>query len=347
MKYGVVRGSFREMGEQHGEMFRSEIIELARIRKDYIFLKSPFLKKETLSEICSAMLNYIYQNIPDLKSEIGGVCAASGIKDCDLIIGGGLTDILDIVANTEANTGRIHECTVVLDNLNKRIYGTWDTHKTAADTAIILERHPTGGPATLALTTPGWPVQQGINSAGLAFAITNLITSACDEYMLNYIAAIATVSRASSVDDVRKIFDINRFASAHSYLILDSKSNAAYIETSADSVCWANVPLSDVFVAANHFQTHPIEICNQNLKIINQSQVRVRRAWEDIVPTGGQSDQFAKALFGATEVNKVAENDTAMTGAHFILEPISRTIFYGAGPSFGLKMNSISLNVEH
>lgn len=174
--YLLISGTPEEMGRVHGETFSPLIQKLYHDRLGLLLKSRGGISVRSIKRIALYLWGAICRNCEIIAREVEETAKAAGLHPWQVVIAGAFTDILDLLL--PKCHGEHHECTIAINPRSSFIAGTWDSHESAMDSLIILERHPLGAPATLALTTAGWPCQQGVNDAGIGFAITNLTPTA-------------------------------------------------------------------------------------------------------------------------------------------------------------------------
>ena len=321
------KGTHDQIGRQVGEEFRRKINNLLRLRRDILLGSVEGISLDDVERVCRVSVNSVKRYTPTVYTEINAVAEAANISVGEMMIAGGYTDLIDVLGKvTHPLDG---ECTVISRTDDRAIFGTWDSHVTAKDSLILLERHLSCGLKTLALSTAGWPAQQGINNCGIAFAITNLTPKTSNPSGLNYIAANAYIA------DCRNIFQFLHFAkhtpfqSGHSFILSDSKGNGFVVETSASGISKRKTISCDC--QTNHYIDIRLDN-NSNYSFMDGSKNRRFEA-QTSLSSSTDAYKFKKALKLSQYINKSDPNSLAYTCGHFYLSTTQNKVWYSGGPA--------------
>ena len=251
-------GAPREMGRQHGEMFRTEIREFIDIRMDRILKavkeKGLGLDRQGVLDLAREHLPFHEAYAPDVHKEFLGIAEGADVPPEELMIGNGLTDVRDVVLQSPGE----QECTSFIANRNGTDDGTvwfgqnWDMHATAEPYIRAFLRKPKDAPRTLTMTTTGCLTLTGINEEGIGIGNNNLVPKDARPGVI-YLAMMHNALAQRTFDDtVRAITDARR-ASGHNYLLVSSEGNICFIETTAtdSEILDADAPVA---VHANHYR---------------------------------------------------------------------------------------------
>jgi isopenicillin-N N-acyltransferase like protein len=262
MREITVCGSLSEMGEQHGEAAADLVAELFATRFELLtrqmaaaFPERPGSSIERqITGWTTDLFRQIVAQLPDVAAEVTGVSRGSGLEPWKLVVAGGYTDVLGGLVSPRHQQAAC-ECTVVAMRAahggGAVIAGTWDSHASAAPALVLLRRQPASGPSTLALTTAGWSAQQGVNSAGLAFATTNLRPRHGGPGV-PYIGALAQLANSTSLAEARRLLLGLGYCSGHYYPVGDEHGQLLLLETSNDDKAELMTG-SDVVAHSNHY----------------------------------------------------------------------------------------------
>lgn len=340
IKYLSVEGTPKNMGLAHGEEFKDKILFLLEERTTLLFKCLPSLTLEQLRRTCQKQYNYFKLHCPTLEEEVSSIAKAANIKPYQLVQAGGYTDLLDSLG---INHGyNLSECSIAMRPEEGYMAGTWDSHPSAIEGLILLKRAPANTALrTLALTTAGWPAQQGINSSGLAFSITNLTPRRARKRGMNYIAANAVMSTCANIENFLQFAEKVKFCSGHSYLILDSNNRSCVIETSADR--FISRVLLEPYIMTNHYRLYPKLDDNSNYRYLDGS---INRQIEmEKTSLGFSSPQeFSKSMSQSLHVNKKDLHGVSVTCAYFFLVPKKQELYFSKGPSYGGLMTKVVLD---
>ncbi|AGF80095.1 putative choloylglycine hydrolase (plasmid) [Desulfocapsa sulfexigens DSM 10523] len=324
-----ISGSPKEMGLTHGETYRNLIGTLFEIRHELLLKGAKGSDENKIEDIAYSFWKYISNFDKPLAIELESTAKAANILPWKLVVAGGFTDLMDALSTTIHPD--YHECTVAIDPAKGFIAGTWDSHPEAGEALILLERHPNNGPATLALTTAGWPCQQGLNSYGVGFAITNLTPNKSSKHGLVYIAANAFLGTAQSTSHILNQLKTETYCSGHSYIVLDRTGSGAIMETTNTTT---NIlQINSLTTKANHYLSGPQSIDNNsNYLYYDYSISREKELHENISQMANAQD-FPSCLFNSQKVNRTDSSQVAITCAHFLISVIDNTIWYAKGPA--------------
>jgi len=325
--YLRVAGSFGKMGRLHGYVFGDKIEALYKERLSMAREQVSGGDIRIIRKVAINLWNAIVKYNQEIAEEVYETSVACKLEPWQLVVAGGISDIMDVLRSGACNS--MHECTVAINAVNSLIAGTWDSHTTAGEAMIVLERHPNKGPSTLALTTAGWPCQQGVNSDGLGFAITNLTPRRSHSNGLIYIAAIAALSSMRSVKEVLNAFRILSFSSGHSYLIVDTSGAAAIVETTSECVIAREI--TGTAVKANHYQEGVDQIDDNGLYDSLDGSLARQEELTNCIADANSPIEYALALGRCKLVNR--RQGPIATQAHFVINAVERQVQYGLGPA--------------
>ena len=101
---------------------------------------------------------------------------AAGITPAEAVVVGGFTDLVDLIRSRAGESATEDNCTAVLDPARGVLAQTWDMHASAGEYVYVLRVIPDRGPASIVFTTAGCLGQIGMNEAGIAVGINNLVS---------------------------------------------------------------------------------------------------------------------------------------------------------------------------
>ncbi len=211
----------------------------------------------SLAEACLAVHEERY---PSLTEELRGVAAGAGVTPAELIVAGGFTDFVDVVAALAGSprhaTGDEDDCTALLVPGSRMSDGapalaqTWDMHEGSADHLLLLEGRPTGKPAFMVMTTAGCLGMIGMNEAGVCVGINNL-TAAGGRVGVTWPFVVRAMLEQESAAAALEVLGSAPLAGGHNYLVLDATGDGANVEAMPDAL--SSQPLVDeVLVHTNH-----------------------------------------------------------------------------------------------
>lgn len=332
-----VSGTREQIGLQHGEQLRLEIGALCELRTELAVTHANG-DMHLVRETAEIFLKSIRNQLPLVTTELLSIARAANVEQWRLIVAGAYSDIVSqccLKVQTRPEQPE-HECTLFIyydqDSSEYCVGGTWDSHVGADKFLLLLEREVTGGCKTLALTTVGWPAQQGINSLGLAFATANIIPNQ-GEYGVPYIASMACIAETDKVSTAIETLQGLRHASSHAYMLIDASGQSACAETSCLGVGVVTT-YDSVLAHTNHFLFIEFLKLNRNTSYEENSINRLERVRKSLnVNTNEQ--EVMKLLMSKEEPGRIRRTDFsidgAITHAMFLLKPCSHEMKYLEG----------------
>lgn len=331
------RGTPSEMGRQHGEALAHSIREIADERISILRDRSPAMTDTIIREACEEPLAEIYRILPEVADEIRGIAEAADVAPWQLLVAGGYSDIDHLIADAKAgdNCSPIAECTLVpaIDDTGTLLLaGTWDSHASAQNALVLVERHPSGGSATLALTTAGWPMQQGVTSAGLGFAIANLVPST-PNVGVPYVAALPRVAAKKSLESAVAMVRTIPLCSGRFFALCDASGAYAGIESDGRQF-WVSRELT---AHTNHFVFDDAVAYEGRPEIRTASELRrqcaaTRVACLDTIDRASLFGALAYNDGTAATVSRDGNGREERTCAAFVIEPARLSLSYTVGP---------------
>ena len=243
-------GTPYDMGYSHGQAYRDDIIRYAKERVSIVcegtWSGGTMARADVLALAESCMPAH-RAYAPDLVAEMDGMAAATGLTMGELVIVSGFTDFVDTVyaathpdkvaAREPAGISRlpVDDCTafIVPDGVAENSAGffgqTWDMHDTATEFVILLELEPDEGPNGLVFTTTGCLGQIGMNEAGIAVGINNLM-GADGQVGVTWPFVVRKVLQQDNLEDALNCITEANLSGAHNYLLFDSTGQGYNIE---------------------------------------------------------------------------------------------------------------------
>jgi hypothetical protein len=329
-------GDFFSMGLQHGESLSHLIHDLAQERIDIICINHSEISLSLIESIGNEIVQEIKQQAPEVYEEIQGISTGSNIELWKLMVAGGYSDLQHrIFFITNVISPLISECTLLpVRNEKDQILlaGTWDSHATAEAALVMIERHPTIGPSTLALTTAGWPMQQGITSKKLGFAITNLIPST-SQLGISYIGALPHITSQCDIQSAVRSTVSLRLCSGRFYALCDGGGNYVGIETDGINY-WTSSILE---VHTNHYiykEAKAVEGRIVYSQISEERRLSAARRLDQIKRVDTKSlfeiISFNDGTSATISQNGINRDDRSCAG--FVLDPTNSLITVTKGP---------------
>lgn len=150
----------REIGLEHGEMFRDAVRAMAAIRLELMLREPHFQTRHQVVELAQKHLVILEEYDSDLYAELLGIAAGAGVSPEEIVVLNHYTDMRDLGA-----------CTMVfVPSSSGHLLGqTWDIHVSAKPYVKLLEIH-----GTVVLTAAGCLGLTGFNTHGVGVCINNL-----------------------------------------------------------------------------------------------------------------------------------------------------------------------------
>lgn len=322
-----LQGTPAEMGEQHGETLRDAINELAESR--FILANSRLggAASALLRDVSLGLAWQTQQSLPDVYKETAATARAAGLPYWKLVLAGAFSDVLDIASRRIGSSVKPPaECTIAglkLDD-GPAIVGTWDSHGSARGGLALCLRKPRRGPNTLALTTAGWPLQQGLNNGGLAAAIANAVSRDVATG-IPYIALLPRIMSQSTVVGARHLISEHPHASARIYVLADLH------ETTAVQVVPGRAAFeSSDNVQANHLTGDAVDFEGRP-DIVKDSEARCL-SFKSLIATASAVPATARGWLDRVTLSPVVQSGTNegddWTHVVFSLAPKKRIVYY-------------------
>ncbi|MFW5691314.1 MAG: C45 family autoproteolytic acyltransferase/hydrolase [Chloroflexota bacterium] len=284
-------GSPYEMGYQHGRAYAEDIRKLTEER---VHLCSDeawtgrALDRAAALRLAADCAEAHEAYAPDLMRELEGMADATGLSVPELLITGGFTDFVDTIYNVDSERVEPvyanNDCTTfMVDNDATRdgfafIGQTWDMHATATPFVILLRGRPVNAPDFLALSVTGCVGMIGMNSAGIAVGINNLMT-ADGQPGVTWPFVIRQVLAQTHLEDALDAIMSAPLAGGHNYVLMDKNGDGYNIEATP-SVCAVEPFHGEVMAHTNRCLepvTQPLER-GLTPDLEDDSDTRLRRA---------------------------------------------------------------------
>ncbi|MES2504390.1 MAG: C45 family peptidase [Myxococcota bacterium] len=214
--YAFQNTSAREIGLEHGEVFRDSVRAMASIRMDLVLGEPAFGSKEQVLDLATQHLPILEAYDLDLYHELLGIADGAGVTPEEIVVLNHYTDLRDIGG-----------CTMVfVPSPTGNLLGqTWDIDASALPHTLLLQFKD-----ALVLSVAGCLGLTGFNSQGVGICINNL--SSLDARVgLVWPALVRRVLRARSAKEGSDLVMNAPLGSGHHYAVGD-KSDFFGIETS-------------------------------------------------------------------------------------------------------------------
>jgi len=224
-----LEGTPSERGHAHGLAYGASIREYTRDRvrlaADGSWAGRPTTEADILA-LAEEMLPAHRAYAPDLTVELEAMAHAAGISAAEAIIVGGFTDFVDVVrARAGVATPEEDDCTSLLSQ--RYLAQTWDMHASATPHVLMLDVR--SRPACLVFSTVGCLAQIGMNAAGIAIGINNLV-STDGRVGVTWPFVVRKVLQQTTLEAAVACVVDAPLAGAHNYLLLDAHGQGCNLE---------------------------------------------------------------------------------------------------------------------
>ena len=238
-------GSPYEMGFAHGQRFHDEIHLFTKDRVALCQDKNwtgHSLPREAVIALAEACVDEHQRYAPDLMDELQGMADATGLSLAELVINNGFTDFIDVVYHlggiarpAAALPEAADNCTAFLvpnsrSAARQAFFGqTWDMHASATPYVILIHGEPQAEPAFLTFTITGCVGMIGMNSAGIAVGINNLM-STDGQIGLTWPFVVRKILQQDNLADALDCLTGAKLAGAHNYMLMDKQGQGCEVE---------------------------------------------------------------------------------------------------------------------
>lgn len=229
-------------GHLHGAAFPNEIRRYTDDRTAIVgsgtWSGRPATRDDAL-ELAERMLPAHEEYAPDLHQEMVSMAEAAAITPAEAVIVGGFTDFVDTVrALGHSDLPIEDDCTaVVVPDHRARGAGylaqTWDMHDSATEHVVMLHVLPDDGIPALVYSTVGCLGQIGMNAAGIAVGINNLVASN-GKVGVTWPFVVRKALQQPTFDSAVDAIVAADVAGAHSFLILSADGQGCMVEAMPD-----------------------------------------------------------------------------------------------------------------
>lgn len=304
----TIGGNPYEMGLAHGRAAAASVRSYAEERMALAASASWSGREATRAEVLAlaeSCLAVHEERYPSLTEELRGVAAGAGVTPSELIVSGGFTDFVDVVAAKAASPGHANgdedDCTALLVPGSRMSDGepalaqTWDMHEGSANHLLLLEGRPLGKPAFIVMTTAGCLGMIGMNEVGVCVGINNL-TAAGGRVGVTWPFVVRAMLEQESAAAALEVLRSAPLAGGHNYLVLDAGGAGANVEAMPDAI--AAEALGDrVLVHTNHCLHEETKRVERPREAMSQaeSERRLARARE-LASRGDMDVAFLQAI---------------------------------------------------
>lgn len=246
LRHLTISGSPYEMGRQHGLAYSKEIRELAvdrlQLSSNKNWTGKELSRREVLA-LAEACLPFHEAYAPELMAELRGMAEVTGVSLPELVILNGFTDFIDAIYALEPAASRpAHpagdDCTAFIVSPDATAEGqgffgqTWDMHETATPYVLLLRGEPENGLNFLTLTITGCVGMIGLNEAGIAIGINNLVAGD-GRVGVTWPFVVRQALAQDNLADALACITEAHLSGGHNYLLADARGRGYNIEAMA------------------------------------------------------------------------------------------------------------------
>ena len=261
------------MGRAHGRAFRDEI---RRYTAERVALAGSAvwtghaLERAAVLALAEASVAEHSAYAPALMTELAGIAEATGLSLAELIVTNGFTDFIDLVyahAGGSGATAQVEDdCTafIVPDALSVDGHGwfgqTWDMHAGSQPYVVLLRARPANAPAFIAFSLTGCIGMIGMNDAGIAIGITNLL-GAQGQLGVSWPFVVRKALAQTDIDDALACITGATLMGAHNFQLFDKHGIGINVEAMPGH-CHITRSGADALVHSNHcLDPHTLARC--------------------------------------------------------------------------------------
>lgn len=304
----ALAGSPREMGLAHGRAFREQIRHYTAERvalAGSALWTGHAMSREAVLDLAEACIPAHTDYSPELTEEISAIAEATGLSLAELIITNGFTDFIDLVyarGKGNAATEQVEDdCTafIVPDRLSadgKGFFGqTWDMHASSAPYVVLLHGRPVAAPAFMAFSLTGCVGMIGMNDAGIAIGINNLL-GAGGQTGVTWPLVVRKALQQTDIEAALACITEARLVGAHNFQLFDRLGNGINVEA-MPAQCKVTRSASEALVHTNHcVDPQTLALCRPRAPDSQASSEARLAAGERGLAGGGQSPETLMAL---------------------------------------------------
>jgi isopenicillin-N N-acyltransferase-like protein len=241
----TVRGTPRQLGEQHGEALRSQIAAFVPMRFEATMAFLQAMGQSSLGVLVDTgrqcMAAYAQWD-PRGYEEHCAIARAAGVDAAELYTAANMTDVRDVLAygrevSAASPPADAEGCTALLLPATWTASGadvaaqTWDLNPQDLEYVVAIHRLPDDAPETWSVTCTGCLSLVGMNAAGLAVGTTNIKTHG-SRIGVGYMGVLHRMLASRSFDEAAAVCRTAPRAAAHTYW-LASQGRLVEWETTA------------------------------------------------------------------------------------------------------------------
>ncbi len=257
-------GSPYAMGYAHGLAYRDDIrrytLERVALAGSPGWTGGLGMEQAGVLALAEACVAEHERYAPDLMEEVRGTADATGLRVAELVITNGFTDFVDAVyaqARQRVVTSQAaDDCTAFLvpDNRTADGHGffgqTWDMHDDSTEFVILLRGRPDTGPGYLAFSITGCLGMIGMNDAGIAIGINNLL-GGDGQVGVTWPFVVRKALQQTEIEAALACITEAKLAGAHNYLLFDATGRGYNVEAMS-SHCEVTALNGEAIVHTNH-----------------------------------------------------------------------------------------------
>ena len=303
-----LRGSYREMGRAHGAAFRDDI---RRYTDERIALAGSAvwtghaMDRAAVLALAEACVDEHRAYAPELLDELTGIAEATGLRLAELIVTNGFTDFIDLVYAHGGSGGATEQVEddcpafitpAALSADGQGFFGqTWDMHAGAKPYVVLLHGRPAAAPAFLAFSLTGCIGMIGMNDAGIAIGINNLL-GAEGQVGVSWPFVVRKALQQRDIDAALACITGARLMGAHNFQLVDKHGTGINIEAMPGH-CHVTRSGAEALVHSNHcLAADTLRRCRPRAPASQaSSEARLARA-QTLLGAGGLTPQALMAL---------------------------------------------------
>lgn len=223
--------SARERGRVHGEAFRAEIHDIARIRTELALAQGKLGSEAQVLEVARAHLPVLAAFDADLSEELLGIAEGADLDPARVVVLNHYTDLKDLGPDALANEDE--DCSAVVASTpgGVALGQTWDMHGSAAPFVSMLHvpEHE-GAPAAWLLSITGCLGMAGMNVDGVGVTINNLRSNDARVGVV-WPALVRRMLREREAEAAKHVLMTAPMSSGHHYIVASARRGYG-VETS-------------------------------------------------------------------------------------------------------------------